>query len=61
MDLQVDGANAQQAYAVSSNFHGFVWRTQNGGQSWTDMTGNLPNVPAWSLQINPIAGGFTWG
>jgi len=53
-DLQVDSSNAQIAYAVVNQFGGgHVFRTANGGTTWTNISGNLPNKPGWSLQIEP--------
>ncbi len=47
----VDPNNAQTAYAVISTFGGgHVFETTNGGQTWTDISGNLPNMPTWSIQ-----------
>lgn len=30
-----------------------VWKTTNGGSSWTDFTGNLPDVPANAIVVDP--------
>jgi photosystem II stability/assembly factor-like uncharacterized protein len=30
-----------------------VWRTSNGGKTWTNLSASLPSVPAYSLTINP--------
>ncbi len=32
-----------------------VWYSTNQGSSWTDISGNLPNVPVHSLVINPVS------
>jgi hypothetical protein len=32
---------------------GHVWRTTNGGTSWTDITGNLINIPVNDVVIDP--------
>ena len=55
-DLQVDAASATTVYAVINRFNaaGTVFRTTNGGATWTSITGNLPIEPVWSLQIDPI-------
>src|SRR5207245_10426584 len=52
--IQVDPANSQTAYAAIRAFTsgGNVFRTTNGGATWTDISGDLPRVPAWSLQID---------
>jgi photosystem II stability/assembly factor-like uncharacterized protein len=34
-----------------------VFRTTNGGQSWQDISGNLPDVPVNSLLIDPDSTG----
>ena len=53
-DLQVDPTNAQIVYATISTFSGGrVFQTTNGGQTWNDISGNLPALPTWSLQLNP--------
>ena len=55
-DIQVDPANAQIAYAAISTFNspnGQVYMTSNGGANWTNISGNLPSGPVWSLQIDP--------
>ena len=54
-DIQIDPTNDQVAYAVTSTFAsntGHVWRTANAGVSWTNIGGNLPNLPTWTLQID---------
>ncbi|HYN06438.1 MAG TPA: hypothetical protein VES67_03515 [Vicinamibacterales bacterium] len=58
-DIVVDPQNAQIAYVSYSGFdengsgRGHVFRTTNGGQSWQDLSGNLPDVPVNSLLIDP--------
>ena len=46
----------QTAVAVTSKYSAtgssHVFRTTNGGAAWTDITGNLPNLPTWSAQID---------
>ena len=37
-------------FSASGSSH--VFRTTNGGTAWTDITGNLPNLPTWSVQID---------
>jgi photosystem II stability/assembly factor-like uncharacterized protein len=54
----VDAANGSIAYAVMSGFtfgsdtQGHVFKTTNAGATWTDISGNLPNVPADDLAID---------
>jgi hypothetical protein len=58
--ILVDPTNAQTAYAVAANFAsdtggGHVWRTTNGGQTWTNITSNLPDLPTWSIALDAQA------
>ncbi len=42
------------AYATVMGFHvSHVWKTMDGGVSWTDFTANLPDAPANALLIDP--------
>jgi hypothetical protein len=55
--LTVDPSNANIVYATFGSFSADnVWRTQDGGTTWTDATGSgatgLPSVPVRSLVIN---------
>ena len=56
-DLEIDATNDQIAYATTSSFGttstSHVFRTTNGGGSWTSISGNLPDLPTWSLKIDP--------
>jgi photosystem II stability/assembly factor-like uncharacterized protein len=53
------------AYVAYSGFDsagagtGHVFRTTNGGQTWTDISGTLPDVPVNSLLIDPDSIGST--
>ena len=61
-DIQVDPTTPTTAYLTLNNFTGAgnVYRTTNGGTTWTNISGNLATVtacacavPVWSLQIDP--------
>jgi uncharacterized membrane protein len=42
------------AYAAIMGFHvSHVWKTMDGGASWTDFTANLPDAPANALLVDP--------
>ncbi len=58
-DIQVDPQHSQTAYVALSGFTGAgtVFVTTNGGTTWRNMSGNLPDLPTWSLQIDPTAPG----
>ncbi len=46
------------AYATFGGFSvGHTWKTINGGGSWTNITGNLPDAPVTGLVTYPISGG----
>ncbi len=58
--VSVDPANSQVAYVTFSGFSGFggdtqghVFKTTNGGGIWTDISGNLPNIPANDVVVDP--------
>jgi photosystem II stability/assembly factor-like uncharacterized protein len=53
-EIQVHPANAHIAYAVVNRFStaGHVFRTTNSGMTWTNISGALPNLPVWSIQID---------
>ncbi|NNM45601.1 WD40/YVTN/BNR-like repeat-containing protein [Knoellia koreensis] len=64
--LTVDPANGNHAYAAINGFSrrftegpgagvGHVYETRDGGATWTDVSANLPDVPASS--IKQLAGG----
>jgi photosystem II stability/assembly factor-like uncharacterized protein len=58
-DIQVDPRNPAKAWVVAANFSdvtggGHVWMTSNGGVSWSDITGTLPDEPVWTIAVEPI-------
>jgi photosystem II stability/assembly factor-like uncharacterized protein len=55
-DMEVDPTNANVAYAIRDRFGGSVFKTTNGGTTWTNITGNLPDLPAYKLLVNPSNG-----
>jgi hypothetical protein len=57
--ITVDPTNDMIAYAMVDGLlqkNGHVFRTTNGGQSWTNITNNLQDVPAYSMAIDPRPG-----
>jgi photosystem II stability/assembly factor-like uncharacterized protein len=65
-DLEVDPANSLIAYAVRDQFNdptrvGHVFRTTDGGQTWSDVSGNLPDLPTYTLAIDPRTGALYVG
>jgi hypothetical protein len=56
--LAVDPRNNMVAYAVRDRFTpssltGHVFMTTNGGMSWKDISGNLPNSPTNAIVLDP--------
>jgi hypothetical protein len=52
-DITVDPANTNRVYATFSGFSpNNVWKTEDAGVTWTDITSNLPDVPVRSLTVN---------
>jgi len=55
--VAIDPASAQTAYATFSGYRGgddgaYVFRTTDGGASWTDVTGNLPLAPVNDIVVS---------
>jgi hypothetical protein len=58
-DIEVDPDDANTAYVVAANFSdvtggGHVWMTTDAGVHWKDISGNLPDKPVWSIQLDKI-------
>jgi hypothetical protein len=52
-DILVDPTNSQIAYAVREIFGGgHVFRTTDGGMNWTDISGNLADLPTVSIELD---------
>jgi len=52
--IAVNRANSSIAYVTLSGFgSGHVWMTTNGGTSWTNISGNLPNIPVNAITLIP--------
>jgi hypothetical protein len=53
-DIWVSPANAARAVLTESGFGGgHVYKTINGGATWTNISGNLPNVPVNAIAVDP--------
>jgi photosystem II stability/assembly factor-like uncharacterized protein len=54
-EIKIDPQNGSVAYLAMSGFDsGHVFKTVNFGQTWTDISGNLPNIPANAVQLDPL-------
>ncbi len=52
--IAVDPSSAGKAYvAFASYVSGHVYKTTNGGASWTDISGDLPNLKVNDIAIDP--------
>jgi photosystem II stability/assembly factor-like uncharacterized protein len=52
--IVVDPANASHVYVSFSNYKegtlaANVWQTTDGGATWVNISGNLPDAPVWML------------
>ena len=55
--IEPNVATGNTAYVTVMGFHtSHVWQTTNGGTSWTDITGNLPDSPADGVVIDKTSG-----
>ncbi len=62
MGLAVDPNDPTHAYIVNTSFQGstlgqasvkgLVFETHNSGGAWTDVSGNLPNYPVYTIAID---------
>ena len=53
-DIVVPGSAATTVWATSSRFGGaHVFRSTNGGKTWSNRTGNLPDIPVNALIVDP--------
>lgn len=57
--IAVDPLDARTAYVTFSGFTGVadslghIFRTSNAGANWTDISGNLPNIPVNDIVVDP--------
>ena len=53
-DLAFDPTNNQVAYVTYSGFGtGHVFKTDDFGQTWTDISGTLPDLPTSAIAVDP--------
>src|SRR5581483_4116030 len=57
LGFAIDPTNNQKAYVIRDRFTGanggHVFQTSDGGRHWTDVSGNLPDVPATAILLDP--------
>jgi hypothetical protein len=61
-DLLVDAANANRIWAVYSTRPpgGRVFRSDNAGASWTDVSAGLPALPGNAIEVDPWNSNRVW-
>jgi len=53
-DLYVDPTNLNRIWATSTSRNGGrVFRSDNGGTAWTDLSAGLPNLPINAIEVQP--------
>jgi autotransporter-associated beta strand protein len=58
-DIEVDPADRDTVYVVRGTFDATgrkVFKSTDAGQSWTDLTFNLPDLPVYKLVLDPRTG-----
>ena len=64
--IAVDPANPMTAYVTLGGFSGslnpsaHVFKTTNGGQTWADLSGNLPDIPVNQVVVDPDVRGTVY-
>jgi len=60
-DIKVDPSNANRIWLTYSPVGaGRVYRSDDGGATFTDRTGNLPNLPITAIEVDPWNGNRAW-
>lgn len=60
-DLMVDPTNANRIWATSSTaIGGHVFRSDNGGAAWINVSAGLPNIPVNAIEIDPAHPNTVW-
>ncbi len=61
LEFDPNDTTGNTIYATQSRFgFGHVFRSTNGGANWTDITGNLPDIPAHTIRVHPGMPGILW-
>lgn len=59
--IVIDPTNANRVYVTFGGFSpGNLWRTNDGGLTWSNITGTLPGAPVYSLAIHPQHANFLY-
>jgi hypothetical protein len=62
-DIAVDPRDSRTAILVQGGFNAAskVWRTSDGGATWSNLTLDLPNVPVLAVVLEPVTRDITIG
>jgi hypothetical protein len=56
--IAVDPFDHDRVYVSYVNFESDnIWRSEDGGETWTDISGNLPDLPIYALALWPYESG----
>jgi photosystem II stability/assembly factor-like uncharacterized protein len=57
-DILTDPTNSQKVWVVCSGYQAGkkVYKSVDGGQTWTNISGSLPNVPVYTIALLPSGG-----
>lgn len=59
--ITIDPADPQTVYVTFGGYvAGSVWKTRDGGQTWTDISGPLPQAPVRALAVHPRRSEFVY-
>lgn len=60
-NITIDPKNSQVVYVTYGGYvTGNVWKTTDGGGTWTDISGTLPQAPARALAVHPRKNDFIY-
>lgn len=60
-DIAVDSSNLNRIWVTSTSMGGGrVFRSDNGGSAWTDVSAGLPNLPINAVEVHPSNANRAW-
>jgi len=61
VEYDQNDSTGNTVYATQSRFGlGHVYRSTNGGSTWTNITGDLPDIPAHTIRVQPGFANILW-
>ena len=59
--ITIDPRDAQTVYVTFGGYvAGNVWKTRDGGQTWTDISSTIPKAPVRALTVHPRKSAFVY-